>query len=168
MTRRIWHCIKSHLRPYPTHPFHCSPHLWTTELLKNSYNSHNDIIIILLNWKFTQVFTQEANFSWMSLKDAQLHFTVLSFNWTSELCGLIWSQFSCSRDLVAYSVIQSLELVNIEQLEEEEAYTRVSYHSHGRWRNKYCRQVVLSMIQKINGTGVWCPLSATHLLTQDS
>ena len=21
MTRRIWHCIKSHLRPYSTHPF---------------------------------------------------------------------------------------------------------------------------------------------------
>ena len=23
MTRRIWHCIKSHLRPYSTHPFNC-------------------------------------------------------------------------------------------------------------------------------------------------
>ena len=24
MTRRIWHCIKSHLRPYSTHPFNYS------------------------------------------------------------------------------------------------------------------------------------------------
>ena len=23
MTRRIWHCLKSHLRPYSTHPFIC-------------------------------------------------------------------------------------------------------------------------------------------------
>ena len=34
MTRRIWHCIKSHLRPYSTHPFnYCSRQdstiLWT-------------------------------------------------------------------------------------------------------------------------------------------
>jgi len=25
MIRRIWHCIKSHSRPYSTHPFNCSP-----------------------------------------------------------------------------------------------------------------------------------------------
>ena len=34
MTRRIWHCIKSHLRPYSTHPFNCfinqSPFFWST------------------------------------------------------------------------------------------------------------------------------------------
>ena len=31
MTRRIWHCIKSHLRPYSTHPFNSciSQMMWT-------------------------------------------------------------------------------------------------------------------------------------------
>ena len=28
MTRRIWHCIKSHLKPYSTHPFNCLMFVW--------------------------------------------------------------------------------------------------------------------------------------------
>ena len=28
MTRRIWHCIKSHLRPYSTHPFNGLTCFW--------------------------------------------------------------------------------------------------------------------------------------------
>ena len=36
MTRRIWHCIKSHLRPYSTHPFNYTTLLRYLQIEKNS------------------------------------------------------------------------------------------------------------------------------------
>ena len=100
MTRRIWHCIKSHLRPYSTHPFnyyHYYPPCWSISLLFAL-----GYLGLTFSWcccgdVFSQIISANvstANHQPVPLDDVELPFDVhftYSVLWSSTQWVKLWS-----------------------------------------------------------------------------